>query len=51
MHRRRWRFYKTPSGAKPVRSFLDNLTATEATEVVAQGSVELIRIAISQAIY
>ena len=35
MHRRRWRFYETASGAKPVQSFLDNLTATEAAEVVA----------------
>jgi phage-related protein len=35
MHRKRWRFYETASGAKPVRSFLDNLTATEAAEVVA----------------
>lgn len=35
MHRRPWRFYETVSGAKPVRSFLDNLTATEAAEVVA----------------
>jgi phage-related protein len=35
MHRRRWRFYETASGAKPVQSFLDNLTAAEAAEVVA----------------
>ncbi|MFZ1865883.1 MAG: type II toxin-antitoxin system RelE/ParE family toxin [Polyangiales bacterium] len=35
MHRRRWRFYETASGAKPVQAFLDNLTATEAAEVVA----------------
>jgi len=33
MRRSRWRFYKTASGAKPVRSFLDNLTAAEAAEV------------------
>jgi hypothetical protein len=51
MHRRRWRFYETPTGAKPVQAFLDNLTATEVAEVVVQGSVELIRIAISQTIY
>ena len=38
MHRRRWRFYETASGAKPVQSFLDNLTATEAAEVVAPSS-------------
>ncbi|MDH3725924.1 MAG: HigA family addiction module antitoxin [Myxococcales bacterium] len=35
MHRRRWRFYATTSGAKPVQSFLDNSTAAEAAEVVA----------------
>jgi phage-related protein len=35
MRRKRWRFYETPSGAKPVQAFLDNLTATEAAEVVA----------------
>jgi len=35
MHRRRWRFYETASGAKPAQSFLDNLTTTEAAEVVA----------------
>ena len=35
MRRRRWRFYETASGAKPVQSFLDNLTAAEAAEVVA----------------
>jgi len=35
MHRRRWRFYETVSGAKPVQAFLDNLTAAEAAEVVA----------------
>jgi phage-related protein len=35
MRRRRWRFYETGSGAKPVQSFLDNLTAAEAAEVVA----------------
>ena len=33
MRRRRWRFYETASGAKPVQAFLDNLTATEAAEV------------------
>ena len=33
MRRNRWRFYETASGAKPVRSFLDNLTAAEAAEV------------------
>jgi hypothetical protein len=35
MGRRRWRFYETASGAKPVQSFLDNLTPTEAADVVA----------------
>ena len=35
MRRRRWRFYETVSGAKPVQAFLDKLTATEAAEVVA----------------
>ena len=35
MHRRRWRFYETVSGAKPVQAFLDKLTPTEAAEVVA----------------
>jgi ribosome-binding protein aMBF1 (putative translation factor) len=35
MRRRRWRFYETASGAKPVQSFLDNLVAIEAAEVVA----------------
>ena len=28
MRRKRWRFYETTSGAKPVQAFLDNLTAT-----------------------
>jgi phage-related protein len=35
MRRRRWRFYETASGAKPVQAFFDNLAATEAAEVVA----------------
>jgi phage-related protein len=35
MRQRRWRFYETASGAKPVQSFLDDLTAAEAAEVVA----------------
>ena len=35
MRRSRWRFYETASGAKPVQAFLDNLTPTEAAEVVA----------------
>ena len=35
MRPKRWRFYETASGAKPVQAFLDNLTATEAAEVVA----------------
>jgi len=33
MHRKRWRFYETASGAKQVKAFLDNLTATKAAEV------------------
>ena len=33
MHRRRWRFYETVSGAKPVQAFLDNLSIAEAAEV------------------
>jgi phage-related protein len=35
MRRKRWRFFETASGASPVQAFLDNLTATEAAEVVA----------------
>jgi phage-related protein len=35
MRRKRWRFYETASGAKPVQAFLDNLSASEAAEVVA----------------
>jgi phage-related protein len=35
MRRRRWRLYESVSGAKPVQAFLDNLSATEAAEVVA----------------
>ena len=35
MHRKRWRFYETASGAKPVQAFLDDLSAAEAAEVVA----------------
>ena len=35
MRRRRWRFYETESGAKPVQAFLDKLSAAEAAEVVA----------------
>ena len=35
MRSKRWRFYDTASGAKPVQAFLDNLTAAEAAEVVA----------------
>ena len=35
MRRKRWRFYESTSGAKPVQAFLDNPTATEAAEVVA----------------
>jgi ribosome-binding protein aMBF1 (putative translation factor) len=35
MRSKRWRFYETASGAKPVQAFLDNLTAAEAAEVVA----------------
>ena len=55
MHRRRWRFYETASGAKPVQAFLDNLTAAEAAEVVAakpgKGGEALSRIATSQKVY
>ena len=67
MRRRRWRFYETASGAKPVQAFLDNLTATEAAEVVAamkevareglhfarhlRGDTWEVRVAISQRIY
>ena len=53
MRRRRWRFYETASGAKPVQAFLDNLTAIEAAEVAKPGqeSEALIRIAISQKVY
>jgi phage-related protein len=35
LHRRRWRFYETASGAAPVRAFLDKLAAADAAEVVA----------------
>jgi ribosome-binding protein aMBF1 (putative translation factor) len=35
MRSKRWRFYETASGTKPVQAFLDNLTAAEAAEVVA----------------
>jgi phage-related protein len=35
MQSKRWRFYETPSGAKPVQAFLDSLTAHDAAEVVA----------------
>lgn len=33
--RRRWRDYRTPSGGRPVRDFLDTLTDEELAEVVA----------------
>ena len=36
MRRRRWRFYETVSGAKPVQAFLENLSATEAAQLVAR---------------
>lgn len=34
-HRRRWRFYKTASGNKPVRDFLVSLPASDVAEIVA----------------
>lgn len=34
-HRRRWRDYKTATGGRPVRDFLDSLTDDELAEVVA----------------
>jgi hypothetical protein len=48
MHRRRWRFYETASGAKPVKAFLDNLTVAEAAEVggaMKEVAVEGLRLA------
>jgi phage-related protein len=33
--RRRWRFYETETGNKPVRSFLDELSSSDAAEVAA----------------
>jgi len=31
----RWRDYRTPSGRRPVKEFLDSLNSTDAAEVVA----------------
>ena len=48
MRRRRWRFYETASGAKPVRAFLDKLTIAEAAEVggaMKEVAVEGLRLA------
>ena len=48
MHRRRWRFYETASGAKPVQAFLDNLSVAEAAEVggaMKEVAVEGLRLA------
>jgi phage-related protein len=33
--RRRWRFYETGSGNRPVRDFLDELPASDAAEIIA----------------
>ena len=33
--RRRWRFYETPSGARPVAEFIDGLTDSDAARVLA----------------
>ena len=33
--RRRWRFYETAAGRRPVRDFLDELTDGDAASVVA----------------
>lgn len=34
-HRRQWRDYRTPAGARPVKTFLDTLTDEEVAAVVA----------------
>jgi len=34
--RRQWRFYETQGGNRPVRDFLDDLPASDATEIVAE---------------
>ena len=34
-HRRRWRFYRTAAGARPVEEFLDGLPASDRDEVLA----------------
>ena len=34
-YRRRWRFYETETGNKPVKNFLDGLSDSDAAEVIA----------------
>ena len=34
-HRRQWRDYRTPAGARPVKSFIDKLDDEEAAAIIA----------------